>query len=62
MVFAGYGVTAKDKDYDDYEGVDVDGKAVVMLRRLPQDGIRPPASGIPNTRAMLPCSQSFECL
>src|SRR6185437_11579103 len=34
LVFVGYGVTAKDKGYDDYEGIDVEGKAVIVLRRL----------------------------
>lgn len=37
LVFAGYGITAKDKEYDDYAGIDVEGKAVVILRRLPQE-------------------------
>lgn len=40
VVFAGYGITAKDDalklDYDDYEGLDVKGKAVLILRREPQ--------------------------
>jgi Peptidase family M28/PDZ domain/PA domain len=40
LVFAGYGITAKDlkKDfvYDDYEGIDVKGKIVVIIRKEPQ--------------------------
>ncbi len=40
VVFAGYGITAKqadDKvDYDDYAGLDVKGKAVLILRREPR--------------------------
>jgi hypothetical protein len=40
VVFAGYGITAKDDaqklDYDDYAGVDVRGKAVLIIRREPQ--------------------------
>ncbi|MEJ7637934.1 MAG: M20/M25/M40 family metallo-hydrolase [Singulisphaera sp.] len=40
VVFAGYGITAKDDekklDYDDYAGLDVGGKAVLILRREPQ--------------------------
>ena len=40
VVFAGYGITAKDDskklDYDDYAGQDVKGKAVLILRREPQ--------------------------
>ncbi len=36
LVFAGYGITAKDKNYDDYAGIDVTGKAVIVLRHEPQ--------------------------
>jgi hypothetical protein len=40
VVFAGYGITARDEglklDYDDYAGIDVAGKAVLILRREPQ--------------------------
>ena len=40
IVFAGYGITAHDRkvgvDYDDYAGLDVKGKAVLVLRREPQ--------------------------
>ncbi len=42
IVFAGYGITAKKGagaarlDYDDYAGLDVTGKAVLILRREPQ--------------------------
>ena len=39
VVFAGYGITAKDSakklDYDDYAGLDVKGKAVLVIRREP---------------------------
>jgi len=35
LVFAGYGITAKDSDYDDYAGLDVKGKVVVVLRYEP---------------------------
>jgi hypothetical protein len=38
LVFVGYGITAKDEGYDDYAGVDVKGKAVIILRREPQQG------------------------
>lgn len=31
LVFAGFGVTAPDRDYDDYRGVDAKGKIVVLL-------------------------------
>lgn len=36
LVFVGYGITAKDEKYDDYAGVNVEGKAVLMLRHEPQ--------------------------
>jgi len=36
VVFVGYGITAKDIGYDDYAEVDVQGKAVLVLRHEPQ--------------------------
>ena len=40
IIFAGYGITAKEEgkglDYDDYAGLDATGKAVLILRREPQ--------------------------
>lgn len=36
LVFVGYGITAPEADYDDYAGVDVEGKAVVILRHEPR--------------------------
>lgn len=36
LVFVGYGVTARGIEYDDYAGVDVKGKIVIALRRLPR--------------------------
>ncbi|HLN28371.1 MAG TPA: M28 family peptidase [Gemmataceae bacterium] len=40
VVFAGHGVTSKDKDliYDDYKGLDVTGKVVILLRKTPRPG------------------------
>ena len=35
LVFAGYGITVKDYGYDDYAGVDVNGKIAVVLRYEP---------------------------
>ena len=35
-VFVGYGITAKDEKYDDYAGIDVKGKVVIVLRHQPQ--------------------------
>ena len=47
VVFAGYGITAKEAedkvDYDDYAGLDVKGKAVLIIRREPkQDDAKSP--------------------
>jgi len=36
LVFVGYGITGKAENYDDYAGVGVAGKAVVVLRHEPQ--------------------------
>ena len=36
LVFAGYGITAKNEGYDDYAGIDVKGKAVIVLRHEPE--------------------------
>ncbi|HEX6801224.1 MAG TPA: M20/M25/M40 family metallo-hydrolase [Candidatus Binatia bacterium] len=35
LVFAGYGISAKDYGYDDYAGIDAKGKVVVVLRYEP---------------------------
>lgn len=36
LVFAGYGITGKAEKYDDYQGIDVAGKAVIVLRHQPR--------------------------
>jgi hypothetical protein len=36
LVFAGYGITGQGEKYDDYAGIDVRGKAVILLRHEPQ--------------------------
>ncbi|MCA9126082.1 MAG: M28 family peptidase [Planctomycetales bacterium] len=38
VVFVGYGITAPELGYDDYEGLDVTGKVVVVLRKEPGQG------------------------
>jgi aminopeptidase YwaD len=40
LVFAGYGISATDPEYDDYAGLDVQGKVVMLLRHSP-DGTSP---------------------
>lgn len=37
VVFAGYGITAPEYHYDDYQGIDVRGKIVLILRHEPQE-------------------------
>ena len=37
IVFAGYGITAPEYHYDDYQGVDARGKVVLILRHEPQE-------------------------
>ena len=37
LVFAGYGISAPALNYDDYEGVDVRGKAVLVFMHEPQE-------------------------
>ena len=54
VVFAGYGISAKDDerklDYDDYAGLDVKGKAVLVIRREPrQDKEDSPFDGKKNS-------------
>lgn len=36
VVFCGYGIESKDDDYDDFAGIDVAGKVVIILRRTPR--------------------------
>lgn len=36
VVFAGFGVTTTDPPWDDFSGLDVAGKVVILLRRLPR--------------------------
>lgn len=37
LVFAGYGITAREYGYDDYEDLDVDGKIVLIMRHEPEE-------------------------
>ncbi|MBI3047532.1 MAG: M20/M25/M40 family metallo-hydrolase [Acidobacteria bacterium] len=40
VVFAGYGIAAPSVDYDDYAGLDVNGKAVLIFSHEPQEARR----------------------
>jgi hypothetical protein len=42
VVYAGYGITAPELGYDDYKGVDVKGKIVLLEREVPVDPGRDP--------------------
>jgi Peptidase family M28/PDZ domain/PA domain len=42
VVFVGYGITDKEKHYDDYEGIDVKDKFVLILRHEPNEDPRNP--------------------
>jgi Zn-dependent M28 family amino/carboxypeptidase len=37
LLFAGYGITAPDLQWDDYQGLDAKGKIVIILRHEPQE-------------------------
>jgi len=51
VVFAGYGITAPEYEYDDYEGIDAEGKAVLILRFEPQEKKKDSAwNGSSNTK------------
>lgn len=39
VVFVGYGISSAEDDYDDYQGIDVEGKVVVMIRREPRQKV-----------------------
>ena len=47
LVFVGYGITAKDLNYDEYEGLDVKDKVVVIIRKTPQQN--DPKTKFPNS-------------
>jgi len=40
LVFAGYGISSGKHDYDDYAGLEVEGKVVLILRRAPRYGAK----------------------
>lgn len=46
LVFAGYGISSEDPAYDDYAGLDVAGKVVLVLRHTPnEDDAEAPLTG-----------------
>ncbi len=49
IVFAGHGIMANEAKYSDFEGVDVAGKIVVILRRTPMAGSRHSPFDTPRT-------------
>lgn len=50
VVFAGYGITDEKRNYDDYAGVDVKGKVVLLLRYGPKGDAAPPQASL-NSKA-----------
>ena len=50
LVFAGYGLAVPDVGYDDYAGIDVTGKAVLIFSHEPQE--RDANSRLNGTRPM----------
>jgi hypothetical protein len=40
VVFVGYGITSKQPDIDDYAGLDVEGKVVIVLRDTPRTDVK----------------------
>ena len=51
LVFAGYGITAPELHYDDYQGIDANGKIAVVLRHEPQESdAKSPFDGTNSTR------------
>ena len=50
VVFAGYGISAPEKGYDDYAGLEVQGKAVLIFSHEPQE--RSPNSRLDGTRPL----------
>lgn len=51
LVFVGYGISAPDKKYDDYAGVNVKGKVVIVLRRMPRSDAKEDRFDSPNAPA-----------
>ena len=45
LVFAGYGIESKEHKYDDYQGIDVAGKVVIVLRHSPRYFAKEPFGG-----------------
>jgi hypothetical protein len=51
VVFAGYGITAPELNYDDYAGIDARGKIVLIFSHEPQENVAASVfNGIGNTR------------
>jgi Peptidase family M28/PA domain len=50
LVFAGYGITAPEHKYDDYKGINVTGKIVLVLRHEPgEKDAKSPFDGVKNS-------------
>ena len=51
LVFVGYGIDSKEPAFDEFEGIDVQGKTVIMLRRTPQQDRNDGLFGGPHSRS-----------
>lgn len=38
LVFVGYGISSPESSYDEYDGIDVSGKTIIVIRRVPGQG------------------------
>ncbi len=55
LVYAGYGITAPELGYDDYAGIDVHGKVVILMEHEPQENdAKSIFNGTGNTRYATP--------
>lgn len=58
VVFAGYGISARELNYDDYAGIDAKGKIVVVFNHEPQENdAKSVFNGKGNTRYLNPVSK-----
>jgi hypothetical protein len=66
LVFAGYGITQKeqkDKEvYDDYRGIDVKGKIVLVLRQTPRPGLKEKKDSKDDKDKPFPDAQNYAAL
>ena len=62
VVFAGYGIVNKDNEYDDYDGLDVKDKVVLVMRRAPGFGEFGRTDGSFTTKARLAAKRGAKAI